>query len=90
MNEVMDSSNALPKPSGNVGAKERLTTVQSSVNVNHIRGDQEFMKEIQPQRFEAKLWPVHLAHADVVYLPPPTDGSQEAPGAHPPKPNVSE
>ncbi len=65
-----------------------LTRLVKNVTINPIRGDQEFMKEIQPH-LNAGLWPVYLAQAtrdELRPVDPPTDGTEEAPGAHPQKP----
>ena len=59
-----------------------LTMPLQNVNVKPIRGDQEFMKEIQPH-LNAGLWPVYLAQADARWEDPPSDGREEAPGARP-------
>ena len=61
-----------------------LTRLFKNVTINPIEGDQEFMKEIQPH-LNAGLWPVYLAQAEreMTFTPPPTDGTEEAPGAHP-------
>ena len=69
--------------------QQRLTSPEVSVNVNTIRGDQEFMKEIQPH-LNAGLWPVYLRECDFRYVPPPTDGREEAPGGPPRNPNIPE
>ncbi len=64
-----------------------LTRLFKNVTINPIEGDQEFMKEIQPH-LNTGLWPVYLAQAERELKPiePPTDGREEAPGAHPQPP----
>ncbi len=64
--------------------KRKLTPTNKNVTVNPIRGDQEFMKEIQPH-LNDDLWPIYLEQADRELRPvdPPTDGSEEAPGGPP-------
>ena len=66
-----------------------LICLLKNVTINPIEGDQEFMKEIQPH-LNAGLWPVYLAQAasleELRPVDPPTDGTEEAPGAHPKPP----
>ena len=67
---------------GKHGQTSCLTSGGSSVNVNHIRGDTEFHAEIQPH-LNSGLWPIYLEECDMRFVPPPTDGREEAPGANP-------
>ena len=69
--------------------QRRLTFPESSVNINPIRGDQEFMKEIQPH-LNVGLWPIYLAECELRYVDPPVDGRQEAPGHAEPNPPISD
>ena len=64
-----------------------LTFDDQSFTINTIRGDSESVVEIQPH-LNAGLWPVYLEQCDMQYRPPPSDGTQEAPGAHPQNPPV--
>jgi len=66
---------------------EGLTTPFQNVTINPNRGDQEFMKEIQPH-LNVGLWPIYLAQCELEFHLPPIDGTQEAPGATAPNPPV--
>ena len=81
MNEAKGLSNASSWLAMLVPRK-RLTTLESSVTINPIRGDKETRVEFQPH-LNSGLWPVYLTECDMRYVEPPTDGRQEAPGALP-------
>ena len=68
---------------GNHGSSRGLTFEDRSFTMNTIRGDKEIRVEFQPQLFEPALWAQHLKDCDMRFVPPPTDGREEAPGAHP-------
>jgi len=65
-----------------------LTFEDQSFTINPIRGDKEIRSEFQPH-FQAEFWPAYLKECDMRFVPPPTDGREEAPGAQP-KPNDSD
>ncbi len=65
--------------------QRRLTSPVQNVTINTIRGDSESVVEIQPH-LNSGLWPVYMEQCEMQFVPPPTDGSEEAPGAHPQKP----
>ncbi len=66
-----------------------LTALDENVTINPNRGDQESHLEIQPH-LNSGLWPVYLTECEMRFVPPPTDGRQEAPGAATKNPPVSE
>ena len=72
----------VPRHVGDPAKPRGLTSASDSFTINTIRGDQEFHLEIQPH-LNSGLWPVYLEECDMRFTPPPTDGRQEAPGAHP-------
>ena len=76
----------VPRHVGKQGLLQGLTTADRSVTVNTIRGDKETRLEFQPH-LNSGLWPIYLAECAMRYEPAPTDGRQEAPGAHPKPPN---
>ena len=82
--EISRTTTRVPRHVGSNGRFCNLTRLFKNVTINPIEGDQESMKEIQPH-LNAGLWPVYLAQAEreVVWVPPPTDGTEEAPGAKP-------